>query len=77
MAERDNELTIIHATREDEGVYQCTACNALGMTSSNATLKVYLPNQQALDESLTNEVLKNIVKQAKENVDRLNFSEIP
>lgn len=46
------------------------------MASANATLKIYLPNQQMLDESLTSEVLKNIVKQAKENVDRLNFSEI-
>ncbi|CAG9541076.1 unnamed protein product [Cercopithifilaria johnstoni] len=67
---RDNELTIIHATREDEGVYQCIASNVLGMTSANATLKVYLPNQEVLDESLTSEVLKNIVKQAKEHVDR-------
>uniref|UniRef100_A0A1I7VVU9 Peroxidasin n=1 Tax=Loa loa TaxID=7209 RepID=A0A1I7VVU9_LOALO len=70
LTQRDNELTIIHATREDEGVYQCIARNALGMTSANATLKVYLPNQHILDESLTNEVLENIVKQAKENVNR-------
>ncbi|KAL3982171.1 hypothetical protein ACH3XW_46105 [Acanthocheilonema viteae] len=70
LTQRDSELTIIHATREDEGIYQCIAHNVLGMTSANATLKVYLPNQQVLDESLTSEVLKNIVKQAKENVDR-------
>uniref|UniRef100_A0A915Q5C4 Ig-like domain-containing protein n=1 Tax=Setaria digitata TaxID=48799 RepID=A0A915Q5C4_9BILA len=70
ITQRDNELTIIHATREDEGVYQCTARNVLGMASADATLKVYLPNQQILDESLSSEVLKNIVKQAKENVDR-------
>uniref|UniRef100_A0A2K6W3J0 Ig-like domain-containing protein n=1 Tax=Onchocerca volvulus TaxID=6282 RepID=A0A2K6W3J0_ONCVO len=70
LTQRDNELTIIHTTREDEGVYQCTARNVLGMASVDATLKVYLPNQQALDESLTNQILKNIVKEAKENVDR-------
>uniref|UniRef100_A0A1I8EEH8 Ig-like domain-containing protein n=1 Tax=Wuchereria bancrofti TaxID=6293 RepID=A0A1I8EEH8_WUCBA len=70
LTQRDSELTIIHATREDEGVYQCIARNVLGMTTANATLKVYLPNKQVLDESLTSEVLQNIVKQAKENVDR-------
>ncbi|MCP9265997.1 hypothetical protein DINM_021442 [Dirofilaria immitis] len=70
FTQRDNELTIIHVTRADEGVYQCIARNVLGMTSADATLKVHLPNQQVLDESLTSEVLKNIVKEAKRNVDR-------
>ncbi|VDN38608.1 unnamed protein product [Gongylonema pulchrum] len=71
LTRRDTELTIIHATREDEGVYQCMARNSLGAATAEATVKVYVPNQQALDESLTSELLSDIVKQARQNVDRL------
>lgn len=70
LTHRDTELTIIHATREDEGIYQCMVRNSIGTATAEAKLKIYLPHQEALDESLTGEILESIVEKAKQSVDR-------
>lgn len=66
----DTELTIIHAAREDEGVYSCLARNSLGAETAEATLKIYIPDRQAFDDSFNDEALRRIVNQARESVDR-------
>ncbi|VDM42177.1 unnamed protein product [Toxocara canis] len=70
LTQFDTELTIRHATREDEGIYICRASNAIGSAMAEATLKVHLPQQEVLDQSLTKDLLRTIVQQARHNVDR-------
>ncbi|VDN57478.1 unnamed protein product [Dracunculus medinensis] len=70
IGKNNTEYIIAHVTREDEGEYTCLATNPLGSSIEKATLKVVFPYQNHIDESLTDEAIKNIVNLAKSNIDR-------
>ncbi|CAJ0567070.1 unnamed protein product, partial [Mesorhabditis spiculigera] len=64
------EMTISHVSRQDEGVYSCMAGNSVGAMMAEARLSVKGKLQVEVDKVVDDALLKNIVQQATENVNR-------
>ncbi|TKR86916.1 hypothetical protein L596_011414 [Steinernema carpocapsae] len=70
VSDDETELTIPHVTRQDDGSYSCMAGNDVGAMTSDFRLSVIVANQNAIDQSLNDRLLKKIVHEAERNVDR-------
>ncbi|KAK0411598.1 hypothetical protein QR680_005736 [Steinernema hermaphroditum] len=70
VSDDETELTIGHVTRQDHGAYSCMAGNDVGAMTSEFRLSVEIANQNAIDQSLNDRLLKQIVHEAERNVDR-------
>lgn len=57
-------------TRQDQGTISCMVGNAVGAMTADAQLLVDSSRLGSLDNYLDSNLLKNIVSQASENIDR-------
>ncbi|GMS93912.1 hypothetical protein PENTCL1PPCAC_16087, partial [Pristionchus entomophagus] len=68
VSQDGTELTISHASRQDDGVFACMAANTVGSIMADA--RVTVKGVQAIDASFDDATLKNLVDKARMNVNR-------
>lgn len=70
VSEDGTQLTVSPVGRADEGYYSCMAGNAVGSMTADAQLKVDWSQLDFVDSTIDNNLLKTIVEEATENIER-------
>lgn len=70
MSDDGSQLTVSPVGRADEGHYSCMAGNAVGSMTADARLMVDWSQLDYVDSTIDNKLLKTIVEEATENIER-------
>lgn len=74
VSDDETELTISYVTKHDDGTYSCMAGNTVGSMTADARLSV-TSHHHKNDNQITDDVIREAVREASYNVDRYYFKQ--